>query len=164
MTTRNDIEQLFRHHYKAMLLFATRLVHDQEAARDIVHDVFASLLNNENSTVTSGYLINGVRFACLKHIRNLSVRNRLNCLYALDCMEIENEEWPDEKNIQLIREIIDTKLSEQCRRVLRLRFTCGMKYHEIAEELSISETAVYKHLRHAFIVLRQNFSTNERQN
>ena len=78
MTTPDDIEQLFRDNYKAMLTFANRLVHDSEVARDIVHDVFASLMSEEVKYVTPSYLISAVRFRCLKHIRNTSTRERLN--------------------------------------------------------------------------------------
>lgn len=159
MTAKSDIERLFRNNYKEMQMLAIRLTHDEEVARDIVHDVFASLLTGGNLHVTPGYLINGVRFACLKYLRNLSVRKRLNGLYALDYTEIESEEWPDEEDIRQIRDLVETKLSGQCRRVVRLRFCQHRSYREISEELSISETAVYKHLRHAIIVLRQNFNT-----
>lgn len=99
MTTTDDIEQLFRNNYKALLIFANRLVHDGEVARDIVHDVFASLLSGDVRSVTPAYLINGVRYACLKHIRNTSVRERINKMYALDLQEIEDEEWPDDEDI-----------------------------------------------------------------
>lgn len=40
MTKRNDIEQLFKSHYPAMHRLAMLTLRDEEAARDIVHDVF----------------------------------------------------------------------------------------------------------------------------
>ena len=45
MTTKSDIEQLFRSNYTAMLTLAIRLLHDTDTARDIVHDVFESVLS-----------------------------------------------------------------------------------------------------------------------
>jgi RNA polymerase sigma factor (sigma-70 family) len=162
MTTICDIERLFRDNYKAMFILANRLLRDEESARDIVHDVFTSLLGGDVSEVTPAYLMRGVRFACLNHIRNLSVRDRLAKLYSLDCQELDEAAWPDEDEIALLNEVVDKQLSEQTRRVVRLRFNAAMKYREIAEELSISEVAVYKHLRHAMNVLRQNLNKNER--
>lgn len=144
-----------------MLTFANRLVHDGEAARDIVHDVFASFLSGDISSVTPAYLINGVRYACLKHIRNVSTRERLNKMYALDLHEIEDEEWPDDEDIARLNTIIDRFLPEQTRRIVRLRFESRMTYKEIAEEISVSEISVYKHLRRAMNVLRQNFKEHE---
>ncbi|MBD5227794.1 MAG: sigma-70 family RNA polymerase sigma factor [Bacteroidales bacterium] len=157
MTTANDIEQLFRSNFKAMFILANRLVRDEETARDIVHDVFASLLSDSPETITTAFLFKGVRFACLNHIRNLSIRQRLNKLYALELDEIEDEEWPDEDDIAWLNSVLDRHLSEQCRRVVRLRFSDHLSYRELAETLGISETAVYKHLRHALDVLRLKF-------
>mgnify|MGYP001719688561 CR=1 FL=1 len=94
MTTKSDIEQLFRSNYTAMLTLAIRLLHDTDTARDIVHDVFESVLSENMSAVTPAYLLTGVRFASLKHLRSLSLRERFNNLYALDLDEIEDDEWP----------------------------------------------------------------------
>ena len=52
MTTMSDIEQLFRSNYQAMLTLAIRLLHDADAARDIVHDVFESVLSERLAMVT----------------------------------------------------------------------------------------------------------------
>lgn len=162
MMTKDDIEQIFRSNYRAMLILANRMIHDEDAARDIVHDVFASLLSGSASAATPSYLMSGVRFACLKYIRSLSVREHLNKMYALALSEIEDEEWPDEEDIALIHEIIDRDLSELTKRIVRLRFRDRLTYSEIAKETGVSEVSVYKHLHHAMIVLRQNFYRNER--
>lgn len=162
MMSKDDIELTFRSHYSAMFVLANRIVHDEDAARDIVHDVFASLLSGRVSTATLSYLLSGVRFACLKYIRSLSVRERINKMYALDLCEIEDEEWPDEEDIARIHEIIDRNLSDLTRRIVMLRFCDRLTYREIAEETGVSEVSIYKHLHHAMIVLRQNFNGNER--
>lgn len=158
MTTKSDIEQLFRSNYTAMLTLAIRLLHDTDTARDIVHDVFESVLSENLSTVTPAYLLTGVRFACLKYLHRLSVRERFNNLYTLDLDEIEDDEWPDPDDVARLNELIDGVLPVQGRRVVKLRFNERMSYGEIAEKLGISEVAVYKHLRHAMDVLRQNFN------
>lgn len=162
MTQEFDIEQLFRSNYRAMLSLARRIVHDADTAEDIVHDIFASLLTDCPPRVTPAYLLRGVRFACLNHIRNLAVRDRLNKLYTLDTGSIADEEWPDPEDIALLNEIVDSRLSAQCRRVMRLRFTSRLTYREIAEETGMSEVAVYKYLRQALNILRENFTHNER--
>ena len=158
MTTKSDIERLFRSNYPAMLTLAIRLLHDADTARDIVHDVFESVLSENLAEVTPAYLLTGVRFACLKYIRNLSQRERFINLYALDLDEIEDDEWPDPEDVARLNELIDQSLTEQDRRVVRMRFTDRMPYSEIAAQLGVSEVAVYKHLRHAMDVLRQKFN------
>ena len=158
MTTKSDIEQLFQSNYRAMLTLAIRLLHDADTARDIVHDVFESVLSENLSTVTSAYLLTGVRFASLKHLRSLSLRERFNNLYALDLDEIEDDEWPDPEDVARLNELINQSLTMQDRRVVKMRFNERMSYDEIAGQLGISEVVVYKHLRHAMDVLRQNFN------
>ena len=158
MTTKSDIEKLFRSNYTAMLTLAIRLLHDADIARDIVHDVFESMLSENLSTVTPAYLLTGVRFACMKHLRSLSLRERFNNLYALDLDEIEDDEWPDPEDVARLKELIDQSLTMQDRQAVRLRFNERMSYYEIAGQLGISEVAIYKHLRHAMDVLRQNFN------
>lgn len=158
MTTRNDIEQLFRSNYRTLLAFAVRTVHDESAARDIVHDVFANLLSENSFTPTAAYLAAAVRNRCVNHLRNLTTRQRIVGLYALECSAAENHDRPDDATIEQLSDIIAQKLSERTRCVLEMRFTAGMSYKAIAAQLGISEVAVYKHLRHAIDVLRKNLS------
>lgn len=112
MTTKSDIERLFRANYPTMLTLAVRLLHDAEAARDIVHDVFESVLSENPATVTGAYLLTGVRFACLKHMRSLSQRERFNNLYALDLDEIEDDAWPDPEDVARLNGLIDLNVGD----------------------------------------------------
>lgn len=162
MATINEIEQLFRSNYTAMFTLACRLLHDSEVARDIVHDVFAGLMNVCPASVSPAFLLQGVRFACMNYMRSLSARQRLTECYALDVSEIADDTWPDDEDVARLHKVVDTLLTEQCRRVVKLRFSAHLSYKEISEELDISETAVYKHLRHALNVLRKYFNEDER--
>ena len=162
MTTVNDIEELFRNNFRALFIFANRLVRDAEVARDIVHDVFASLLTDSPDEISVAYLYKGVRYACLNHIRKMSARERLKNLYSLETENYdENAGWPDEEDIRYLESIIETELTDQCRHVVRLRFTDRLTYREIALNMNISEVMVYKYLRHALNVLRQKFNEYE---
>lgn len=157
MTT---IEQLFRAHYTAMHRMAMLILRDEDVARDIVHDVFESLLSVSQTDVSGPYLLRAVRNRCLNHLRGLSARDRFKELYAVDTREIAQEEWPDDDMIALIQSTVANNLSEACRQVVNLRFAEGLKYKEIALQIGISEAGVYKHLRHAIDVLRKKLSQN----
>lgn len=160
MTTISDIEQLFRTHYTAMHRLAMLILHDEDAARDIVHDVFESLLNSGLTDVSAQYLLRAVRNRCLNYLRSFTTRERFKQLYAVDEHEIADEEWPDDETIAMIYSTVANDLTDACRRVVELRFTDGNSYKEIASTLGISEVAVYKHLRHAIDVLRSKLSQN----
>lgn len=161
MTT-EEIEPLFRAHYAGMLVLAHRLLHDDHAARNVVHDVFASLLAGASKDITPAYLLQAVRNRCLKQIRDLGTRERLLRLYALDLSEIEEEQWPDADDVATLNRIVGRELGETDRRVLLLRFRHRKSYREIAEAMGFSEVSVYKHLRHAMQVIRQKFQSDER--
>ncbi|MBD5328301.1 MAG: sigma-70 family RNA polymerase sigma factor [Bacteroides sp.] len=160
MTTKDDIERLFRTHYAAMYRLAMLILREDDVARDIVHDVFEALLVSGKSDVSAPYLLTAVRNRCLKHIRHLSVQDRMKEVHSINEMEIENEEWPDDDTIALIQYTVSKDLSDTCRRVVAMRFTDGKSYNEIAETLGVSKVAVYKHLRHAIDVLRKKLSKN----
>lgn len=160
MTPDNDIGQLFRTHYAAMYRLAMLILHDDSAARDLVHDVFEALIVSGRSDVSAAYLLTAVRNRCLKHIRSLSAHERMKALYSLNEQEIADEDWPDADTIALIQTTVSNSLTEACRRVVNLRFTEGKSYQEIADTLGISKVAVYKHLRHAVDILREKLSQN----
>ncbi len=155
MTNVKDIERLFREHYPALVTLATRLVHEQETACDIVHDVFTTLLTDAPAYITPAYLANRVRFRCISYLRTLSVREKLLNHLRLDADEADD--WPTDQDIVRLNSLIDNVLTDRTRQVVRLRYNSRMSYAEIAAELSISEAAVYKHLSHAMKTLRQNF-------
>lgn len=161
MTDRNDIEQLFRAHYAQMFRLAVALLHDDDLARDVVHDVFLSLLTDGPSVrVSGGYLLRAVRNRCLNHIRDCGIRQRLASRYFLENEAYENAEWPDEETLAQVQALIRYDVSPQARRVMELRFVEGQKFARIAEVMGISEAAVYRHLRHALMLIRKKLNAH----
>ena len=160
MTKIDDIENLFRAHYASMYRLAVLILRDENVSKDIVHDVFEALLASGKTDVAEAYLLTAVRNRCLKHIRSLSVKDRLKEIYSIDEEEILREEWPDEESIGLIQKTIAEDLTESCRRVVNMRFAESKSYQEIADALGISTVAVYKNLRHGIDVLRKKLSKN----
>lgn len=160
MTIKDDIERLFRTHYAAMHRLAMLILRDDNVSRDIVHDIFETLLTSRRSDVSAAYLLTAVRNRCLKHIRSLSAQDRMKAVYSVDESEIADEEWPDDETIALIQTTMAHDLTDACHRVVDLRFTHGKSYQDIADILGISKVAVYKHIRHAIDVLRKKLSQN----
>lgn len=161
MTNRNDIEQLFKSHYAQMYRLATALLHDDDLARDIVHDVFASLLDGHTSLhVSGGYLLKAVRNRCLNHIRDCEIHQRIANRYFLGDEEYDSERWPDDETVARIYSLIHNDISLQAKRVIELRFSDGMSFARIAAVIGISETAVYRHLSNALKVIRKKLNEN----
>ena len=144
-----------------MYRLAVALLHDDDLARDIVHDVFVSLLDVTRDTLISeGYLLRAVRNRCLNHIRDCEIHQRIANRYFLENDEYESEEWPDEETIARIYNLIKSEISPQARRVMEFRFSEGLPFSHIAASMGISETAVYRHLSHALTIIRKKLNEN----
>lgn len=161
MTNRNDIEKLFKAHYQQMYRLAKALLHDDDSARDIVHDVFESLLYSKIGTkVSSSYLLSSVRNRSLNLIRDKGIHDRILNLYFSEIDEYDSEDWPDDETISKIYRIIKDKLTPQCSHIMELRFIEGLTFSKVAETLEVSENAVYKQVRQALVIIRKNLNQN----
>lgn len=161
MTNRNDIEQLFKAHYAQMYRLAVALLHDDDLARDIVHDVFVSLLDGKTDILaTKSYLLRAVRNRSLNHIRDCEIHQRIANRYVLDNKEYDTEDWSDEETIARIYSLIRNDIPPQAKRVMELRFSDGLPFARVAATMGISETAVYRHLSHALTIIRKKLNEN----
>lgn len=155
MTDKNEIELLFKAHYITMYRLAVSLLHDDELARDIVHDVFTSLLYAVKDAPQSlNYLLSAVRNRCLNHIRDCDIHQRINSGLLLEDEEYENDVF-DEEIFNDINNIIASELPAQSQKIIKLRFETGLKVTEIADIMNVSESAIYKSLRQALSTIRK---------
>ena len=160
MTRRDDIGETFRTHYRRMFNYALTLVRDEETARDIVQDVFASLAETEaGSSIPATFLLIQVRNRCCNWLRHLSVRERVERHLLIESeSSAESPDLFSEETLNKIRETMECGLPPRCATVMKLRFESGMTYDEIADELQITTVAVYKHLCKGLAILREKLS------
>jgi len=161
MSERNDIEQLFKQQYAHMCRLAGMLLHDQEAARDVASDVFADLAEGRlamQKAQQAGYLMVAVRNRCLNRLSHIKVADRVHELLRIDTTaDITPIEHDADRQAQLLQ-YINTALTPQTARILRMYYRQKCTYKEIASELGISETAVYKHLSQGITKLKERFN------
>lgn len=160
MTDQRKLEKLFKQHYRQMYRLATILLHDDAESKDVVHDIFAHLLDDprdlREETVES-YLLISVRNRCLNVIRSRQIQERVERLYLLDLdTTIVPTERLDEELKTLYKgiELLEPPLY---RDIILQHFRDGVTFKEIARRMGVSETTVYKHLRRALSQLRTHF-------
>lgn len=161
MAKDRDIRLLYERHRTEMLRLASRLLGDDEEGRDAVSEVFAQLAERETDLRCDvAYLLSAVRNRCMNVLRHKSVKERVHRLLPLDEAMAEDSRTAEEREAELqsILRFVDTELTPQTREVVRLRFQERMTYREVAEQLGISEAAVYKHLAQAIRKLKQRFN------
>ena len=160
MTDQMKLEKLFKQHYRQMYRLATILLHDDAESKDVVHDIFAHLLDDHRDlreeTVES-YLLTSVRNRCLNVIRSRQIQERVERLYLLDFdTTIIPTERLDEE-LKTLHKGIDLLEPPVCREIILQHFRDGVTFKEIACRMGVSETTVYKHLRRALSQLRTHF-------
>lgn len=132
-----------------LVLFAASYVNEREMAKDLVQDVFFSLIENQQQFESIDnlkfYLYSSVRNKCLKYLRHESVKNRYeNYILQKDKEEQHYEEHLLEEEVfHLLNRAIE-ELPEQCRKVFILSLQ-GKSNAEIAGILNIGLETVKSH-------------------
>ena len=157
MTDQRKLEKLFKQHYRQMYRLATILLHDDAESKDVVHDIFARLLDDHRDLredTAQSYLLTSVRNRCMNVIRSRQIQERVEHLYLLD---LDTTITPTERLEEELRALhigIDLLEPPVCRDIIMQHFRDGMTFKEIACRLGVSETTVYKHLHRALSQLR----------
>jgi len=155
-------EGLFRQHYQMLCGYALKFVHDSDTAEEIVQDLFYKLwekrMELQINTSVKSYLFSAVHNRCLKYIEHKSVEMKYRSYYLQHESEIDSEP-NNAAGVRELQEIINhtlDSLPERCGNIFRLNRFEGLKYHEIAEKLSISVKTVEANMGKALKMLRKN--------
>lgn len=157
-------EKMFKKYYPMLCIYARKFVEDDSTAEEIVQNVFYILWKKRNEiTINSSlksYLYRSVHNNCLNHISHQRIvqkhqQETINAerTYANDPLEeLKRVELYERMNKAL------DELPERCKEVFKLSRFEGLKYHEIADRLSISvktvEANMGKALKHFRISLK----------
>ena len=158
MNSTPDIKRLYEQHREALLRLAMRLLGDEEESRDVVSDVFARLAEKQRAE-SHAYLFSAVRNQCLNLLRHKRLSERVHRLIPIgEDVSEEQQTGETEDEMDAMLHFIETELTPQTREVMQLRFRDQKSYREIAEQLGISEAAVYKHLAQGIRRLKARFN------
>ena len=159
---KEEIAILFQQHYSQMIRLAKRMLYDDEESRDVVSEVFATLIKTDILPKNmEGYLMASVRNRCLNLLEHKDVRAKFEHAYTQEMKQ--NVATDDdafsyssvEQRYQQMMIFAKRNLSEQTLQVFRLRHIDGMKYQEIADQLGISRVMVYKYLAKAMNTIKE---------
>ena len=157
-----DFEVLFKLHYRNLCAYAYLFLKDADTSEDTVQEVFFKLWKSKEKisieTSLKSYLFRSVRNGCLNVIEHLKVRDGYN---ERQTKGYESEQQPiiDPAIVneleQKIKESI-YKLPPERRKIFMMSRYEGLKYREIAEELSISVKTVENQMCQALSFLREH--------
>ena len=161
--TKSELEILFKTHYTAMYRLAVSLLYDADEARDVVSDIFASLLGGGmaiRSDNARGFLLTCVRNGCINVIRHKQMRERFIKLYSANAEALAD--GPDDSMMLAeLRDYINTQLPPLSRRIFTLRYLQDMTCQQVAEAVGVSRVTVHHHLSQSLEKINAYFNNSK---
>lgn len=159
--TEERFKTLWHDGYARMYRVAYSMLREPEASKDVVSQAFADLLERDTNDLSDDavarYLYRMVCNRCLDLRRRFDVEQRYRDQYshephpeAEDCMERE-------QRLADIREFVDTQLTPQSSRAVRLCYDDGLTHQQAADAMHISLSALNKNLARGLEAIRKRF-------
>lgn len=157
---------LFRRYYPSLIFYATRLV-GEEAAEDVVQDVFVELWKRKDhieiGDQIQAFLYRAVYTRALNVLKHRNVED--GYCAAMEEINQRRAEFYQPDNNEVIRRIEDkelrkeihdaiNELPDKCKEVFKLSYLHDMKNKEIADILGVSLRTVEAHMYKALKYLR----------
>ncbi len=158
-----EFETLFKQHYENLCRYALKYVKDTILVEELVQEVFFKIWEKRSSVrvkiSVKSYLFASVRNKCLQHINHNKIIE--NYKQSVDTLNKVNNETPFdnliyEETLEIFHEAMNT-LPERCSHIFKLSRFEGLKYKEIADQLSVSLKTVEANISKALKTFRIYF-------
>ena len=164
--TRKDVESLFKTHYAQMYHLALTLLFDKAESKDVVSEVFASLLNDSTIVRTDdarAFLLTSVRHRCLNVLKHKQVQERFARLLTEDADTLMKDNTVEEQmQMEELMRYVQDNLSPLEQNIFRMRYLREMTCQEVAEALNVSRQTVHTHLKQTVKIIRKYFNSNSK--
>ena len=154
---------LYERYWQLLYVSACKVIKDEDEAKDIVQEVFISLLNKGGEVNVHGsianYLYTAVRYKVLDAISRKKVRTDYadSLEYFISAKNYSTDQTLLEKEITLEIEKEIQNLPLKMREVFELSRKEDLSHKEIAEILHISDKTVKKQISNAIKLLKPKF-------
>ena len=153
-------EKLFMTYYARLVVFAQKIISDEDMSRDIVQDVFVMFYEKREvlniHTSLKSHLYHTVRNRCLNHIKKNRIQRDHHSGIFLDKKNEEayfNDKMLETELEARIHSIVDS-LPKQCKRIFVMSRYEGITNGEIADKLNLSKRTVETQISKALKILR----------
>ena len=162
---KKSFETLFNQYYIPLVDYAYRLLHDRDAAKDIIQDIFFQLWDKHSDlnikTSLHSYLYKMVYTKCISSIRHQAVIQKYIEHSMLDIYFQELIQTP-ESELELINKDINHFINEaidqlppRCKEIFILSRIEHKSHQEIARQLNLSTKTIESQLTIALARLRK---------
>lgn len=162
MKQEKDIEKMFRQHYEKMYNLARYLLSDDDESKDVVSEVFTTILANNAVLMPEseeGFLMRSVRNRCLNLIAHKGVKERVTKLLIDDADVILSDKTDGRlEQLMLLIEDLEPPIRKQ---IFRLHYLKEMPYQEVADKVGVSKVTVFNHLSQAMEWIRKQLKKEQ---
>ena len=158
--TPQEVEQLFKTHFKGLHAYACIILRDSHLAEEIVQEVFVKLCERASriniETSLESYLYRSVYNESLNHQKHEKVKAKYRTVMSRK-QEIAEQEpvSGDYPALEARLKLALGELPQQCRTIFQLSRFEELKYREIADRMGISVKTVENQMGKALRILRQ---------
>jgi len=164
--TRKDVESLFKTHYTQMYHLALSLLFDEAESKDVVSEVFASLLRGSavvRADNAKAFLMASVRHRCLNVLQHMQVQERFARLLIADSDAlVSNNTAEEQMQMEEMMRYLQNSLTPMSLKIFRLRYLQEMTCQEVAEALNVSRQTVHTHLKQTVEKIRTYYNSNSK--
>ena len=154
-----EFETLYIQCFPPAMRLAMSLLHEEDEARDVVHEVFLKLWESDVKVDNpSAYILRSVRNASLSRIRKLDVREKVKLKLML---EPPPDDFDYEQLNKEVKKAVGRLLTSREQQVVEKIYTEGLSYKDAAASLGVSVAAINKNIVGALKKLRTHFKTGK---
>ncbi len=158
-----EFERLFTKYYGPLCHNADKILKDMDMAEDVVQEFFYQLWKNRErfslKLSLNGYLHRAIHNNALHYLEHLAVRKDYAEHVVRESRELLQEKEQNDMEMKDLGKIINETLEqmpERCSRIFRMNRFEGMKYREIAIQLSVSVKTVEAEMGRALQLFRKS--------
>lgn len=154
-------EELFLKYYSPLVVFAVRMVEDEDTARELVQDVFVNFYEKNIvlhiHTSLKSHLYQSVRNRCLNHLKREKLLRGHHQIILAENKESDAyfESAVETSELQQHLYGIIGRLPEKCKEVFEMSRFDGFTNQEIADQLNLSKRTVETQISKALKFLRE---------
>lgn len=157
-----EFETLYLQCFEPSFRLALSLLHEEDDARDVVHEVFLRLWESESRVDNpKAYVVRAVRNSCISRIRHLDVREKVRMKLMLEPPPEEDASEDYAERDAEVLSAIDRLLTFREREVVDKIYMEGKSYKETAATLGVTVASINKNVVGALKKLRNHFKTRE---
>lgn len=153
---------MFRQHYEKMYNLARYLLSDDDESKDVVSEVFTTILANNAVLMPEseeGFLMRSVRNRCLNLIAHKGVKEMVTKLLIDDADVILSDKTDGRlEQLMLLIEELEPPIRKQ---IFRLHYLKEMPYQEVADKVGVSKVTVFNHLSQAMEWIRKQLKKEQ---